>query len=127
MQTLSVDTTSDEPTSALGRLGLQHNGSLGYSNLYQQQQVPQPLIPTSYGHGIAVGAEITEEEDFQRQGPDMEAAYITYQTALKQIFQNIINKRLGEASQSPLEVSEWLLGHVGDLGGYSFALFNPAH
>jgi hypothetical protein len=44
---------------------------------------------------------------------------------LKQIFQNIINGRLGEASQSLLEVSEWLLGHVGDLGRYSFFVFDP--
>lgn len=60
--------------------------------------------------------DIMEEDDFQAQGPGMEAAYTAYQTALKEIFQNIINGRLGEASQSLLEVSEWLLGHVGDLG-----------
>lgn len=42
MQTLS------EPTSvAFGPLGLQHNGSLGYPNLYQQQQDPHPLIPNT--------------------------------------------------------------------------------
>lgn len=63
-----------------------------------------------------VAPEIMEEEDFQAQGPGMEAAYTAYQTALKEIFQNIINGRLGEAAQSLLEVSEWLLGHVGDLG-----------
>ena len=126
MQALSVD-TPDEPTSALGLLGLQHHDSLGYPNLYQQQQVTQPLIPKSYEHGMAMGAEITEEEDFKEQGPDMEAAYIKYQNALRQIFQNIIDKRLEEASQSLLEVSECLLGHVEDLGGYSFTLFNPTH
>ena len=42
MQTLSVD-TPDEPISTLGLLSLQHHGSLGYSNLYPQQQVTQPL------------------------------------------------------------------------------------
>jgi hypothetical protein len=58
-----------------------------------------------------------EEEVFQPpQGPGMEAAYTTYLTALKEVFQNIINGRLAEASSSLLEVSEWLLGHVGDLG-----------
>ena len=50
----------------------------------------------------------------------MEAAYTSYQTALKEIFQNILNGRLSEASQSLLNVSEWLLGHVSDLGGFSF-------
>lgn len=72
-------------------------------------------------------SETKEEEDFQGQGPGVEAAYNAYQTALKQIFQNVKNGRLGEASQSLLEVSEWLLGHVGDLGGYSFFLFNPPY
>ncbi len=66
--------------------------------------------------------EMVEEEDFQAQGPGMEAAYTAYQTALKEIFQNIINGRLVEASQSLLEVSEWLLGHVGDLGRSQFLL-----
>lgn len=60
--------------------------------------------------------DIMEDDDFQPQGPGMEAAYSTYQTALKEIFQNIIDGRLAQASQSLLEVSEWLLGHVGDLG-----------
>jgi hypothetical protein len=127
MQTLSVDATPDESTSAFALQGLQHNGSSRYPDLYQQQQISQSLIPKSHAYGIAIGAEITEEEGFQRQGLGIEAAYTSYQSALKQIFQNIINRRLEEASQSLLEVSEWLLGHVGDLGGYSFTLSNPAH
>ena len=67
--------------------------------------------------GMAQAApEMIGEEEFQSEGPGMEAAYTTYQTALKEIFQNVINGCLAEASQSLLEVSEWLLGHVGDLG-----------
>lgn len=78
--------------------------------------------------GIGQNApEIMEEEEFQTQGPGMEAAYTAYQTALKEIFQNIINGRLGEASQSLLDISEWLLGHVGDLGKFSFLLFESIH
>ena len=68
--------------------------------------------------------EIMEEEDFQQQ---VEAAYNAYQTALKEIFQNIINGRLADASLSLLEVSEWLLGHVVDLGKFAFLLFDLAH
>jgi len=96
------------------------------SNVYQQhQQSPAdrtPLLQQGYASNMAMGGipqgppEMMEEEEFQEQGPGMEAAYTTYQTALKEIFQNIINGRLAEASQSLLEVSEWLLGHVGDLG-----------
>ncbi|KAA8572873.1 hypothetical protein EYC84_003439 [Monilinia fructicola] len=41
---------------------------------------------------------------------------LNLQTALKQIFKNIIDLRLAEASSSLLEVSEWLLGHVAELG-----------
>jgi hypothetical protein len=132
-QPTTMQTLSELTSVALGPLGLQHNGSLGYPNLYQQQQDPQALIPKNYAHGIVMGAmlqpepETMEEEDFQGQGPGVEVAYTAYQTALKQIFQNVKNGRLGEASQSLLEVSEWLLGHVGDLGGYSFLLFNPPY
>ena len=128
---------SNEPTSAAGAPGLQHHASSGSSAIYQQhQQSPgdrAPLLQQGYTGGMSMGSippgppDIMEEDDFQAQGPGMEAAYTAYQTALKEIFQNIINGRLGEASQSLLEVSEWLLGHVGDLGRYSFLLFDPAH
>lgn len=57
----------------------------------------------------------------------MEEAYSTYQTALKQIFKNIIDLRLAEASSSLLEVSEWLLSHVQELGMLIFPLFNLIH
>ena len=117
---------TNEPTSAPGPPSLQHHTSSSSSNVYQQhQQSPAdrtPLLQQGYASNMAMGgipqapSEMMEEEEFQPQGPGMEAAYTTYQTALKEIFQNIINGRLGEASQSLLEVSEWLLGHVGDLG-----------
>ncbi len=71
--------------------------------------------------------EIMEEEDFQQPVPGMEAAYTAYQTALKEIFQNIINGRLADASLSLLEVSEWLLGHVIDLGKFALLLFDLVH
>lgn len=117
----------NEPANAPSAPGLQHHATSGSSAVYQQQHQSSPdnrapLLQQSYATGMAMGGipqvapEIMEEEDFQAQGPGMEAAYTAYQTALKEIFQNIINGRLGEASQSLLEVSEWLLGHVGDLG-----------
>ncbi|PVH68441.1 hypothetical protein DL98DRAFT_522746 [Cadophora sp. DSE1049] len=106
---------------------LQHHASSGSSAVYQQrQQSPADqnahllnqefLTFTGMNAMMENPPEIMEEEDFQAQGSGMEAAYTAYQTALKQIFQNIINGRLGEASLSLLEVSEWLLGHVWDLG-----------
>jgi hypothetical protein len=116
----------NESTSAPGPPGLQHHASSSSSTVYQQhQQSPAdrtPLLQQGYpGGNLAMGMaqaapEMIGEEEFQSEGPGMEAAYTTYQTALKEIFQNVINGCLAEASQSLLEVSEWLLGHVGDLG-----------
>jgi hypothetical protein len=120
-----------EPTSAPGAPGLQHHASSAASSVYQQHQGSPSdrgaLLPQSYPANLTMGGmsqgatEIMDDEEFQAQGPGMEAAYTAYQTALKEIFQNIINGRLSEASQSLLEVSEWLLGHVGDLGGFTFS------
>jgi len=59
---------------------------------------------------------IMPEAQFATGADDLEAAYRTYQTALTETFQNISNGWLGEASQSLLDVSEWLLGHVEELG-----------
>jgi hypothetical protein len=122
----------NEPTSAPGPPGLHHHASSGSS--YQQHQASPadraPLLQQGYSGAMGIGGmpqpapEIMEDEDFQAQGPGMEAAYTAYQTALKEIFQNIINGRLTDASSSLLEVSEWLLGHVGDLGKIAFLLFD---
>jgi hypothetical protein len=119
----------NEPSSAPGPPGLQHHASSGSS--YQQQQPSPgdraPLLQQGYPGAMGLGGmpqpapEIMEEEDFQAHGPGMEAAYTAYQTALKEIFQNIIHGRLADASLSLLEVSEWLLGHVGDLGKLGFS------
>ena len=127
---------TNEPANAPGPSSIQHHASSSSSNVYQQhQQSPgerTPILQQGYTSSIAMGGipqappAMMEAEDFQAQGPGMETAYTAYQTALKEIFQNIINGRLGEASLSLLEVSEWLLGHVGDLGRYSFLLFDPA-
>lgn len=46
----------------------------------------------------------------------LEDAYDRYHTTLKGIFQNIRGGVLVEASQSLLQVSDWLLSNVGELG-----------
>lgn len=58
-------------------------------------------------------AEFMEEEQV-RAGID--EAYNSYLNALKEIFQNIQNDMLVEASLSLKEVSNWLLSHVTELG-----------
>ena len=127
-----------ETTSTPGPPTLQHHASSGSSAVYQQHpQSPAdraaPLLQQGYPNSMTMGGisqntpGIMEEEELQAQGPGIEAAYTTYQTELKEIFQNIVNGRLSEASQSLLDVSEWLLGHVGGLGKFAFLLFDPIH
>jgi hypothetical protein len=126
----------NEPTSAPGPPALQHHASSTSTGVYQQHhQSPsdRSMIQQGYPSQLTIAGlpqpaqDMMEEDDFQAQGPGMEAAYTAYQTALKEIFQNIMNGRLATAAQSLLDVSEWLLGHVGDLGGHLFLLYDPIH
>ena len=127
----------NEPTSAPGPPGLQHHASSSSSSVYQQHQPSPadrgPLLQQGFAGNIAMGGmsqnapEIVEEGDYQQAAPGMEAAHNQYLGALKEIFQNIINGRLAEASLSLLEVSEWLLGHVTELGMTPFLLSDLVH
>ena len=126
-----------EQGSASGQSAMQHQAAPSSANVYQQhQQSPadrSSMLQQSYPATIAMGGmgqaapEMMETEGFQSasasaqtqtqpQPPPMEVAYNSYLTALKEIFLNIVHVRLSEASRSLLEVSEWLLGHVTDLG-----------
>lgn len=60
--------------------------------------------------------EIMEEQQADYAPGGLEEAYERYHAALKLIFQNIRGGALVEASQSLLQVSDWLLTNVGDLG-----------
>ena len=126
----------NEPTSTSGPPGLQHQTSSGSSAVYAPHpQAPAErtsLLQQGYSQNMAMGGisnapDLMAEDGFQPQGPGVEAAYLTYQTALKEIFQNVIDGRLAQASQSLLEVSEWLLGHIGDLGKPLFLLPDCSH
>ena len=61
-------------------------------------------------------AEVSIEEDYPSSAGGLDEAYSSYQTALKEIFQNIRNGVLAAASDSLLNVSDWLLSHVAELG-----------
>ncbi|KAF7957581.1 hypothetical protein EAE96_003155 [Botrytis aclada] len=115
----------NDPTSTPAT---QNYASSNSSTPYQQhQQSPgdrTTLIQQSYSGSVGLGAmaqapgtaDGMDAGNLQPQNPHvMEEAYSTYQTALKQIFKNIIDLRLAEAGSSLLEVSEWLLGHVTEL------------
>lgn len=60
-----------------------------------------------------------EEAEAEAQDQDngaFDRAYVQYQEALKQTFENTREGRLAEAGQSLLEISEWLLGAASELG-----------
>lgn len=59
--------------------------------------------------------DVRMEEEYPAAG-GLDEAYASYQSALKEIFQNIRNGVLAAASESLLNVSDWLLSHVVELG-----------
>ncbi|EEH03049.1 conserved hypothetical protein [Histoplasma capsulatum G186AR] len=56
-----------------------------------------------------------EHSEFPRQSSGFDDAYIQYQRALRETFENTRSGRLLDASQSLLEISEWLLGNATEL------------
>lgn len=89
----------------------------GYpNNMGSMSGIPQnaPSVPP----------EIMEEQQPQYAPANMQQAYDSYHTTLKEIFQNIRSGILVDASQSLLQISEWLLTNVGELGMLSFLCFS---
>lgn len=120
----------NEPTNAAAGSSLQaQTGSSSTPQVYQQPGV----------HGYSTGsiatiggmaAQTTPATDVRMEdeypgGSAPDVSYSHYQTALKEIFQNIQNGVLAPASESLLQISEWLLSHVVELGtfGQSVAAF----
>ncbi|KAL2162786.1 hypothetical protein VTH06DRAFT_6622 [Thermothelomyces fergusii] len=112
---------SSEPTTAAAASNMQgHSGSSNAPQVYQQSGM----------HGYSTGgmgaiegmaaqttpaAHVRMEEEYPA-GTGLDEAYLRYQTALKEIFQNIRNGVLATASESLLVISDWLLSHVVELG-----------
>jgi len=127
----------NEPATAPSVPSLQHHPSSSSSTVYQHQHSPgdRSLLQQGYPGSIGIGgipqppgSEILDV-GFQPQagGPGMEEAYGAYQAAIKQIFTNVTQRHLMEASESLLQVSDWLLAHVADLGRFSFLLLGLSH
>ncbi|KAL8791394.1 MAG: hypothetical protein Q9213_000010 [Squamulea squamosa] len=73
---------------------------------------PYPVDMADYAQGAAAeGAEQQEQE-----ASDFAEDYDTYQEALRDTFEHTSKVRLAEAGQSLEFISEWLLGHVKELG-----------
>ncbi|KAI1475845.1 hypothetical protein K445DRAFT_10486 [Daldinia sp. EC12] len=115
-----------EPTNAAAATSLQsHAGSSSTSAaVYQQSPVSQRTMLQNYPSGIApmsgmaqtsTPEQAIEEPDYS-QTAEMSEAYARYQTALGEVFTNIRNGVLQAASESLLNISEWLLSKVVELG-----------
>ncbi|KAK4241112.1 hypothetical protein C8A03DRAFT_30716 [Achaetomium macrosporum] len=111
-----------EPTNAAGPSALQAQAaSSSTPQVYQQPG----LHGYSTGSMAAMGgmatsqttpaADVRMEEEYPAAA-GLDEAYASYQSALKEIFQNIRNGVLASASESLLSVSDWLLSHVVELG-----------
>jgi hypothetical protein len=122
---MSTDVTapyfSSEPTNAAATSGLQaQTASSSTPQVYQQPG----LHGYSTGGMPAIGGMASQTtpaadvrmEDQYPAAEGLDEAYVDYQSALKQIFQNIRSGVLATASESLLGISNWLLGHVVDLG-----------
>ncbi|KAI9746533.1 MAG: hypothetical protein M1818_000246 [Claussenomyces sp. TS43310] len=109
---VGVSFYGSEPNSASGPPVLQHGTSSSSSINYPASSVH------GYTPSLALGSMASESIDDQGavQSGGATEAYETYHDALKQIFYDIREGRLAEASASTLEVSNWLLSNVGQLG-----------
>ncbi|KAK3997654.1 hypothetical protein QBC44DRAFT_229280 [Cladorrhinum sp. PSN332] len=112
---------SSEPTNTAATSALQAQAQTSSTpQVYQQPG----LHGYSTGSMGAIGgmttqttpaAEVRMEEEYTASG-GLDEAYASYQTALKGIFKDIRNGVLASASESLLNVSDWLLTHVIELG-----------
>lgn len=88
---------------------------------YQPQaSITQSSLTSTYTPGMAefsqpTTAEVSEPED--QDTSTFDRLHGEYQEALKRTFESTCAGRLVEAGRSLLEISEWLLGHAGELGG----------
>ncbi|KAI0012788.1 hypothetical protein F4779DRAFT_532282 [Xylariaceae sp. FL0662B] len=114
-----------EPTNASAASSLQSQGaSSSTSAVYQQGPAEQRAMFQNYPSGMSslsgmaqtnAPDQVMGEQDYSSSA-EMGAAYEQYQSALKEIFTNIQSGVLEAASESLLNVSEWLLSKVVELG-----------
>lgn len=87
---------------------------------YQPQaSITQPSLTSTYTPGMAEfsqpsATEVSEPED--QDTSTFDRLHGEYQVALKRTFESTCAGRLAEAGRSLLDISEWLLGHAGELG-----------
>ncbi|KAK3308211.1 uncharacterized protein B0T15DRAFT_490803 [Chaetomium strumarium] len=111
-----------EPTNAAGPSALQAQAaSSSTAQVYQQPGLHGYSTGSMATMGGMATSQTTPTPDVRMDEEypttaGLDEAYTSYQTALKEIFQNIRNGVLADASESLLGVSDWLLNHVVELG-----------
>jgi len=136
MQIMGTDVATpyfqSEPTNAAAS-ALQPQATAGAASsnptsaVYQQGATDRSAMLSYSAGGMATmgglgpqatssAADVTMEEQEYPASSGLDEAYASYQTALKEIFRNIQAGALTTASESLLNVSEWLLSHVTELG-----------
>ena len=130
MMTADVATpyfTGDQTNPAAASALQQQTAPSQSPAIYQQSPADRNALLQSYSSGMgAMGglasqapssaADVSMEEQEYPAGGGLDEAYASYQSALKEIFQNIKSSTLATASESVLNVSDWLLSHVVELG-----------
>ncbi|KAH8193697.1 hypothetical protein TruAng_012137 [Truncatella angustata] len=130
MQMMPADVAApyfpSEPTNSSTAPGLQAQaGSSGTSAVYQQSPADQRAMIHNYPSNMASMSGMSQtsapdqpmaEEQEYTASAEMGEAYEQYQSALKEIFTNVRNGSLVAASESLLNVSDWLLSKVSELG-----------
>ncbi|KAK3366028.1 hypothetical protein B0T24DRAFT_652004 [Lasiosphaeria ovina] len=125
LQMMSTDVAapyfSSEPTNTGAASAMQaQTASSSTPQVYQQSSL-QNYSTSGIGSigGMAAqstpASDVRMEEEYPPSG-GLDEAYASYQSALKEIFQNIRSGVLAAASDSLLNVSDWLLSHVAELG-----------
>lgn len=114
---------SDEPTGGPGAPAqylTQQDQSAAYP---QPPPASRPGVATSYpenmtGFNAPSGPAALELQEAPRpeSSTSVEESYNRYNQALRRTFQDVRNGRLSSASETLLEMSEWLLGNAVELG-----------
>ncbi|KAI0167029.1 hypothetical protein GGR52DRAFT_574993 [Hypoxylon sp. FL1284] len=124
MQMMQTDVANpyfpSEPANTAAASSLQpHASSSSSSSVYQQSPATQRGMIHGYSSSEIAPtnsmAQPTVEEQEYPQTSEMGEAYEQYQTALREVFTNIKRGALSSASESLLNISDWLLSKVSEL------------
>lgn len=110
---------SSNTSSAVYQNPADRNALLGYSgNMASMSGLASQAAGAAAAAAApaAATADVSMDEQEYPATSGLDEAYASYQTALKEIFQNVTNGILQAASESLLNVSDWLLSHVTELG-----------